>query len=66
MARLEADLGLRLLQRTTRHVALSTAGQAFYERVAGSLAELEMAHESLQEQARQSRVPEEGRDILKD
>ncbi len=40
VARLEDALGVRLLQRTTRHVALSTTGAAFYERVAPRLTAL--------------------------
>src|SRR3954468_10296112 len=32
VARLESDLGVRLLQRTTRKLALTDAGQAFYYR----------------------------------
>jgi DNA-binding transcriptional LysR family regulator len=34
---LEADMGVRLLNRTTRHVSLSTAGEALYRRVAPAL-----------------------------
>lgn len=37
VVRLEADLGVRLLQRTTRHLGLTDAGQTFYERVRGAL-----------------------------
>jgi DNA-binding transcriptional LysR family regulator len=37
VARLESDLGVRLLQRTTRKLALTDAGQAFYERVRASV-----------------------------
>ena len=37
IARLEDAVGARLLQRTTRHVALSTAGRALYERIAPKL-----------------------------
>lgn len=43
IARLEETLGTRLLQRTTRHVALSTAGAAVYERVAPKLQALRCA-----------------------
>ncbi|MCP3098686.1 LysR substrate-binding domain-containing protein [Myxococcus sp. K15C18031901] len=40
ISRLEASLGVQLLHRTTRRVALSTAGLALYERVAPTLASL--------------------------
>ncbi len=35
IARLEADLGQKLLHRTTRSVGLTAAGRVFYERAAG-------------------------------
>jgi len=41
--RLEERLGVRLLQRTTRQLALTEAGQGFYERVVGILAAIEEA-----------------------
>jgi DNA-binding transcriptional LysR family regulator len=37
ITRLEHDLGVRLLQRTTRQLGLTDAGQTFYERVRGAL-----------------------------
>ncbi|MCE9666837.1 LysR family transcriptional regulator [Myxococcus stipitatus] len=40
IARLEASMGVQLLNRTTRTVALSTAGAALYERVSPMLAAL--------------------------
>ena len=40
---LEADLGASLLQRTTRHVAPTLDGEAFYQRCLGILAEVEDA-----------------------
>ncbi|MGM4890991.1 LysR family transcriptional regulator [Tardiphaga sp. 604_B6_N1_1] len=43
IARLEARLGIRLLDRTTRAVALTDEGRRFYERVRPSLAEIEEA-----------------------
>ncbi|EYF03194.1 LysR family transcriptional regulator [Chondromyces apiculatus] len=43
IATLEADLGVRLLQRTTRAVALTTAGQAFLARVGPHLRSLTAA-----------------------
>ncbi|PTM98359.1 LysR family transcriptional regulator [Mycoplana dimorpha] len=41
--RLETRLGTRLLQRTTRQVSLTEAGQGFHERVLGILAGIEEA-----------------------
>lgn len=41
--RLEERLGTRLFQRTTRQLALTEAGEGFYERVAAALAGLEEA-----------------------
>jgi DNA-binding transcriptional LysR family regulator len=40
---LESDLGVRLLNRTSRHVGLTNAGRDFYEHAAASLREAEMA-----------------------
>jgi DNA-binding transcriptional LysR family regulator len=37
VAQLEADLGARLLQRTSRHVQLTDAGAAYHERVSPAL-----------------------------
>jgi len=37
IVRLESELGVRLLQRTTRQLGLTDAGQTFYERVRGAL-----------------------------
>lgn len=47
--RLEDELGTRLVHRTTRSVALSTAGEALYARVAARLKELEQAVHDLPE-----------------
>jgi DNA-binding transcriptional LysR family regulator len=43
VTRLEDELGVRLLQRTTRKLRLTEAGQAYYERARVSLAGLEEA-----------------------
>jgi len=43
VAHLEDDLGVRLLQRTTRKLALTDAGQAYYESVAGSVGAIDEA-----------------------
>ncbi|MGX5665691.1 LysR family transcriptional regulator [Rhizobium daejeonense] len=40
---LETDLGVRLLERTTRHVTTTLDGSAYYERCVGILAEVEEA-----------------------
>ncbi|WP_277372237.1 LysR family transcriptional regulator [Pseudomonas sp. AA-38] len=43
IARLEQSLGVRLLTRTTRRLALTDAGASYFERVQGALQELELA-----------------------
>jgi DNA-binding transcriptional LysR family regulator len=43
VARLEEDLGVRLLQRTTRRLHLTDAGSAFYQKARGALSALEEA-----------------------
>jgi DNA-binding transcriptional LysR family regulator len=53
LARLEAELGAQLLHRTTRQVALSTAGAALYERTAPHLAALGSALADLPEREAQ-------------
>lgn len=55
LSRLEADLGVRLLQRTTRKLHLTEAGKLFFERtrrVLGELREAEQAVTQLQEAPR--------------
>jgi DNA-binding transcriptional LysR family regulator len=49
MGRLEKSLGVRLLQRTTRKLALTDAGQAFYERVRGAVAGMDEALDTARE-----------------
>ena len=44
VAKLEADLGVSLLERTTRKVMLTEAGRAFFERAREALAGLEEAN----------------------
>jgi len=44
---LEAHLGVRLLNRTTRRLSLTESGQAFYERCVQLLADLEEAEEAV-------------------
>jgi DNA-binding transcriptional LysR family regulator len=50
---LEDHLGVRLLQRTTRRLALTPAGEAYLDRVRGILAELEEAEEAARSHARE-------------
>lgn len=45
VARLEEDLGVRLFQRTTRQVSLTSEGQALYERVRRIADEIEALHD---------------------
>ena len=47
IARLEARLGVRLLQRNTRSQVLTTEGQAYYERCVRALTELDAAEADL-------------------
>lgn len=53
IAALEQDLGVRLLNRTTRRSSLTGPGAAFYERCARILSELETARAELQSQQRE-------------
>jgi DNA-binding transcriptional LysR family regulator len=55
VAAIESALGARLLQRTTRSVALTEAGAGYLERVRPLLEELERAGEELQSSAGQVR-----------
>lgn len=55
IARLEEDLGVRLLQRSTRHLSLTDAGQAFYERVRAAVSGVEEAASAAQEQGTEPR-----------
>lgn len=48
IGRLEAGLGVRLFNRTTRSVSLSDAGRDFVERIAPALAEIRAAMEGAQ------------------
>ena len=50
VGRLEADLGVRLFNRTTRSVALTDAGRDFVARVAPALAEIRSAVETARSQ----------------
>src|SRR5690242_18854373 len=48
--KLEASLGVRLLNRTTRHVSVTPDGAAYYERCVAILAEVRETEESLGKQ----------------
>ncbi|MHC8322470.1 LysR family transcriptional regulator [Pseudomonas sp. GB2N2] len=43
IARLEANLGTRLFQRSTRRLTLTEAGEAFYQQIAGNLDSIQAA-----------------------
>jgi DNA-binding transcriptional LysR family regulator len=53
--RLEERLGVRLIQRTTRQLALTQAGQGFYERVVSILSSIEEAEGFVASGAAQAR-----------
>ena len=55
LRRLEDRLGTRLLQRTTRQIALTEAGQGFYERTVAILASLEEAESFVSSQSSEPR-----------
>jgi DNA-binding transcriptional LysR family regulator len=50
--RLERQLGVRLLQRSTRKLSLTQEGRAYYERCTGPLRELENAESAIREKGR--------------
>ena len=52
---LERDIGLRLLNRTTRRVEVTEAGAAYYARCAHLVAEARVAHEQLAETVKVAR-----------
>ena len=53
IARLEEAIGVRTLHRTTRQIALSSAGRALYEKVRGEVASLRSSVGGLPELAEQ-------------
>ncbi|HRE20106.1 MAG TPA: LysR family transcriptional regulator [Rhabdaerophilum sp.] len=55
--RLEERLGSRLLQRTTRQIALTEAGKGFHERVLAILSSVEEAESWVSQRAHQARGP---------
>ena len=50
--RLERQLGVRLLQRSTRKLSLTEEGRVYYERCTGPLRELENAQSAISEKGR--------------
>ena len=50
--RLERQLGVRLLQRSTRKLSLTEEGRLYYERCIGPLRELELAESAITEKGR--------------
>src|SRR5258706_4163829 len=54
VAKLEDDLGVTLLERTTRKIALTDAGRAFFERARDALAGLEEANDAALDAAREA------------
>lgn len=57
VALLEADLGARLLRRSTRSITLTDAGRAFYERAAHGVGALEEAREAVADLESEIRGP---------
>jgi DNA-binding transcriptional LysR family regulator len=55
IARLERELGVRLIQRTTRQRGITDAGRDLYERVRGAVGALEEAAEAVKEHGREPR-----------
>jgi DNA-binding transcriptional LysR family regulator len=55
IARLERELGVRLVQRTTRQRGITDAGRELYERVRGAVGALEEATEAVREQGHEPR-----------
>lgn len=55
LRRLEDRIGTRLIQRTTRHISLTEAGQGYYERVIAVLAGLEDAEAYVTRRSQQAR-----------
>ncbi|HVI54527.1 MAG TPA: LysR family transcriptional regulator [Luteibacter sp.] len=53
MARLEADLGVRLLHRSTRSLSTTDAGRRLYEHAKSALAQLDMALGAARSEAKQ-------------
>ena len=55
IARLERELGVRLIQRTTRQRGVTDAGRELYERVRGAVGAIEEAAEAVREHGQEPR-----------
>jgi DNA-binding transcriptional LysR family regulator len=55
LAKLEDELGIRLLQRTTRKLSLTAAGRAYFDQVKGALAMVDEASAAAAEMGEQPR-----------
>lgn len=55
LARLEEDLGIRLLQRTTRKLSLTAAGRTYFDQVRGALAQVREASTAASEMGEEPR-----------
>lgn len=55
IARLEKELGVRLIQRTTRQRGVTDAGRELYERVRGAVGALEEAADAVREHGKEPR-----------
>jgi DNA-binding transcriptional LysR family regulator len=55
IARLEEELGTRLLHRTSRHVALTSEGEAFAEQCRGAVAQVRAARDTVSQAERSLR-----------
>jgi DNA-binding transcriptional LysR family regulator len=53
VSRLEAELGVRLIERTTRALRLTDAGRSYHERVKGTVTELAEASACASEMAQE-------------
>jgi DNA-binding transcriptional LysR family regulator len=52
LAKLERDLGVQLIQRTTRSLRPTEAGRRFEERIRGAMADLDAARQEVQQEER--------------
>ncbi|MGH7905284.1 MAG: LysR family transcriptional regulator [Candidatus Binataceae bacterium] len=55
LMRLEEDLGVRLIERTTRKLSLTTAGRAYFDQVRGALATISDASEMVRQMGQEPR-----------
>jgi DNA-binding transcriptional LysR family regulator len=55
VSRLEQDLGVRLVQRTTRKLRLTEAGELYFEQAKRAIAELEEANSAVADMGREAR-----------